>query len=82
MPDLIPTIHARMIERDIKQVEMAKMLGVSQGAISRYLSGRQQPGSGTIQRWLDLLELEVRAVGPKDIHDGRATPAILPRVQA
>lgn len=43
--------------RGVKQVELAKELGVSESAVAQWISGRTMPKMGKIQRISDMLEI-------------------------
>lgn len=54
---------SRMKELKITQEGLAEKLGVTQGAVAHWLSGRREPDLGTIARVLNLLDLPALQVG-------------------
>lgn len=54
---------ARMKERKITQEKLAEHLGLTQGAIAHWFSGRREPDLSTINKVLGYLELPLLGVG-------------------
>lgn len=54
---------ARMKERKITQEGLAEMLGVTQGAVAHWMSGRREPDLQTLARLLDALGLPPLQIG-------------------
>lgn len=46
-----------MVELKINQAKLAERLGVSQGVVSRYLSGERSPGIDVLEKWAEALEV-------------------------
>jgi hypothetical protein len=58
-PELRAIVRERLWERGISQRDLARLVGLTEGAISRFLSGMRETSFETIDRLADVLELEI-----------------------
>jgi transcriptional regulator with XRE-family HTH domain len=58
-PELRVIVKETLWERGISQRELARLVGLTESAISRFLSGQWETSFETIDRLADVLELEV-----------------------
>ncbi len=58
-PELRAVVKERLWERGISQRDLARLVGVTEGAISRFLSGERETTFGTIDKLMDALGLEI-----------------------
>jgi len=49
-----------MLERNLNQLQLSKILGIRQSQISYWLNGRSQPGYSSIELLCKKLDLDVR----------------------
>ena len=66
--DFIEILNELMIDNDLSQVKLAKMVGVRQGQVSEWLNGKSKPGYDSLKAL--ALALNVSAdvlLGIKDI---------------
>jgi len=49
-------LSAHLASRSLSQRHLAMMMGVTEGMVSQYLTGKRQPGVPLIQRIADALE--------------------------
>jgi transcriptional regulator with XRE-family HTH domain len=68
-----------MHRREITQKELAALTGISKSGISQYLSGKQHPRAGKVQKFADALETTAEFLTGETPNDAR--PA-LPRFEA
>lgn len=73
MNNWIDLVKSRMKELEITQESLAERLGVTQGAIAHWLSGRREPGLTTISEILRVLRMPPLLIGiasePLDIDE-------------
>lgn len=66
--DFIEILNELMIDNNLNQVKLAKMVGVRQGQVSEWLNGKSKPGYDSLKAL--ALALDVSAdvlLGIKDI---------------
>lgn len=74
----IEAAKKRMRDMGITQSVLAERLGVTQGAVAHWLSGRRSPDIPTLERILkalDLAPLGIRLVAVDDAFDGQSNVA-------
>jgi len=73
-------------QRKLMQTELAKMIGVTQTAISRYELGLDIPGGPILQKLLTALEINylwyIDGVGPRDLSSRKISKEALRIAQA
>lgn len=55
--------------RDVKQVDLSRRLGVTEGTVSQWCSGRNMPKVSTVQKITDILHIR-----KSDLYDIRKDP--------
>ena len=58
-PELRATVREALWARGISQRDLARLVGVTEGAISRFLKGEREASFETIDKILDVLGLEI-----------------------
>ncbi len=58
-PELRAVVKETLWERGISQRDLARLVGLTEGGISRFLSGQREASFESIDKILDALELEI-----------------------
>jgi predicted transcriptional regulator len=58
-PELRAAVQETLWARGISQRDLARLVGLTEGAISRFLSGERETSFDVIDRLMDALELEI-----------------------
>jgi transcriptional regulator with XRE-family HTH domain len=58
-PELRATVQETLWAREISQRDLARTVGLTEGAISRFLSGERETSFETIDKLMDALGLEI-----------------------
>jgi transcriptional regulator with XRE-family HTH domain len=70
-----------MLERNIKQSELARMTGISRGAISNYVLGRYEPKSDIINKFAKALNCSEMWLWGYDVPMKRQEQIVSPKEQ-
>lgn len=57
--DFAGRLKLAMSERDVKAAELAKITGISEGAISQYLKGKYQAGQRSLDKLAEALNVPI-----------------------
>lgn len=60
-------IREIMRKKDITQIQLAAMIGMSEGHLSRILQGRTKPGIDKVEKIADALEVPMAALYDEDV---------------
>ena len=58
-PELRAVVKETLWERGISQRDLARMVGLTEGGVSRFLSGQREASFETIDKMMDALGLEI-----------------------